>query len=511
MANKAGMDQVGTSLVLPRMRPLSVAMALMALAGCAVGPDFERPQAPAVKTMAQDMPATTASDAAHGIDAQTFTGDPAQLHDWWRQFGSDSLNALVDQALKNNPSIEAAEAGLRSAHEYVAAQKGFFYPTVGVSYNFQRQQQSGNTGGNSPGPQGSGANLQPVAPAAPLIYNFQTASVDVGWTPDLFGANRRATEALVAAEDAQRYQLAATRASLVANVVGAALQEASLRDQIQAQQQVIDINARTLDILRKQQQLGYAAGTDVAAQEAALAQAQQLLPPLQKQLAQTRDLLRALVGNQPDQDVSAQFSLSDLHLPLQLPPTVPADLVNNRPDVRMAEAAWHAASAQVGVAQAARFPQITLGASYGGNAAVFNQMFETGGPFWSLIGGVSAPVFQGGTLLHRKRAAEETMTQAGALYRSALITAFQNVSDSLQAVRYDADGMIYAANSERAAKRSLDIASKQFALGYISYLSLLQAQQTWQQAVMVRVQAQALRLGDTAAFYLALGGGALTD
>jgi NodT family efflux transporter outer membrane factor (OMF) lipoprotein len=260
--------------------------------------------------------------------------------------------------------------------------------------------------------------------------------------------------------------------------------------------------------LRQQLAAGYAAGIDVAAQEAALAQAQQALPPLQKQLEQTRDMLAALTGRFPGEaDLAETIELSALHLPEELPVLLPSELVEQRPDVRAAEAQLHAASAQIGVAISNMVPQFSISAAKGGTATAFNQMFSDGNPFWFVVGNVTQTIFAGGTLLHRKRAAEAAFDQAGAQYKSTVLAAFQNVADALYALQSDADALKAAVNSERAAKVSLDLVRKQLEFGQVNYLVLLNVQQTYQQAVISRSQTQANRFADTAALFQALGGG----
>jgi NodT family efflux transporter outer membrane factor (OMF) lipoprotein len=238
-----------------------------------------------------------------------------------------------------------------------------------------------------------------------------------------------------------------------------------------------------------------------------VAQARLALPPLQKQLAQQRDALVALAGGLPSEDVAARFQLAELKLPVDLPVSLPSKLVEQRPDVRAAEETLHSASAQIGVAVAARLPQITLTANVGNSAAALSSMFTPGTNFWTLAGGVTAPIFEGGTLLHKQRAAEAGFDQAAAQYKSTVITAFQNVADALHAVQSDADALVAADASEQAAGRSLAIVRKQLELGQVAYLALLNAEQTYQQAKLALVQAQAARLADTAGLFQALGGG----
>jgi NodT family efflux transporter outer membrane factor (OMF) lipoprotein len=294
---------------------------------------------------------------------------------------------------------------------------------------------------------------------------------------------------------------------LTANLAAGAFLEASLRGQIDATQETIKVESDLLAILRKQYDLGQVSMADVAAQEAALAQAKLLLPPLQKQLAQQRDALAALAGGFPGDDLAAKFQLEDMKLPQNLPVTLPSKLVEQRPDVRAAEETMHSASAQIGVAVAARIPQLTLTANVGNSAAALGNMFTPGTNFWTLAGGITAPIFTGGTLFHKQKAAEAGFEQAAAQYKNTVIAALQNVADALHAVQSDADGLAAATASEQAAGTSLAIVRKQLELGQVAYLALLNAEQSYQQAKLALVQAQAARLSDTAGLFQALGGG----
>jgi NodT family efflux transporter outer membrane factor (OMF) lipoprotein len=314
-------------------------------------------------------------------------------------------------------------------------------------------------------------------------------------------------ESLAAQTEAQRFALEATYITLASNVAAAAIQEASLRAQIEATRRIIAADEKSVGLLRDQFRLGFAMRIDVAAQETALAQAKATLPPLQKQFEQTRDLIRALVGNLPNQDVPETFELDALQLPPEMPVSLPAKIIEQRPDVRAAEAQLHAANAQVGAAVAAMLPQLSITGAYGGNADQFAWMFRRGGPFWNLIGSVTQPLFEGGTLLHRKRASDDALKQAAAQYQSSVITAYQNVADSLHASLSDANALAANVRAESAARVAYDLTRRQMETGYVNYLTLLSAETAYQQAVLGRVQAQATRYGDTVALFQALGGG----
>lgn len=482
---------------------------MVTVAGCAVGPNFHRPAAPAgAGYTTAPLPEATASANVLGGDAQRFVMGQDVAFKWWEAFGSPALNSLVEQAFRVNPTITAAQAALRQAQELVSAQRGYFYPTVAASYSFERQRLPGNTATSSaPGPQGDGQNIVPSAPAQPVIFNFQTAQLTVGYTPDVFGSNRRMVESLDAQAQMQRFELEATYVTLASNVVAAAIQEASTRAQIAATRRIIDDNEKSLQILLDKFKQGYAMRIDVAAQEAQLAQAQALLPPLEKQFEQTRDLIRALVGKLPNQEVEETFDLASLKLPQDVPLSLPSKIIEQRPDVRAAEEQLRSLNAQVGVAIAAMLPQFSISGALGGGATEFPWMFRSGGPFWNLIGGVTQPVFAGGTLLHTKRAADQALRQAAAQYQFAVLAAYQNVADTLHAMLSDADALAADLAAERAARITLDLTRERMQDGYTDYLSALAAEIVYQQALLNLIQAQATRFGDTAALYLALGGG----
>jgi NodT family efflux transporter outer membrane factor (OMF) lipoprotein len=500
-------------------RPVRAALLAIASAlalGCAVGPNFHRPQAPANAGYAPAaLPEASASAEIHGGEIQHFVPGADIPFEWWQLFQSPALNSLIEKALKANPNIAAAQASLAQAQELVYAQRGFYFPSIGATYQAERHKIAGNlTNDQAPGVQGNGDNLTaplqtPGVPpyTAPLYYNFQTAELTVGFVPDVFGANRRQVESLAAQTEMQRFALEATYITLSSNVGAAAIQEASLRAQIQATREIIAADEKSLQILRDQFRLGQAMRIDVAQQETALAQARATLPPLLLQFEQGRDLIRALVGNLPNQEVAETFELDALTLPKDLPLSLPAKIIEQRPDVRAAEAQLHAANAQVGVAVAAMLPQISITGSYGGNADQFAWMFRHGGPFWNLVGDITQPLFQGGTLLHRKRAANQALKQAAAQYQSAVITAYQNVADTLHASLSDADTLAASVEAERASKVTYDLTRRQLELGYVNTLTLLAAEAAYDQALLNRVQAQAARYADSVALFQALGGG----
>jgi NodT family efflux transporter outer membrane factor (OMF) lipoprotein len=477
-------------------RRIAVCVALALLAGgCAVGPNYHRPATDTGEHYTRDpLPERTIGvDTPGGAEQHLAAGQdiPAQ---WWTAFHSEALDALVKEALRANPNVQAAQASLRQANDLVWAQRGFFFPTIQASFAPSRQRNPVGT-------------LAPTLTSGAPVYNLYTSQLSVGYTLDLFGGNRRMVESLIAQEDMQRFELEATYLTLSASVVTTAIQEAALRAQIAATERMVAIESEQLQIMQHEVDLGAISVADATAQELVLAQTAAQLPPLRKQLAIERDALCALLGRLPAQEPAQMFELAQFTLPTEVPVSLPSRIVEQRPDVRAAEAQMHSASAQVGVAIADMLPQITLQAGLGGTATTIGEMFATGNKFWSAGANLSQTLFAGGTLYHRERAAVEALDAAGAQYRAAVVTAFQNVADTLHTLVFDAQALKANLEAEQAAERSFTYARKAQELGSVSYLTLLIAEQGYQQAVVNRVQAQANRYADTAALFQALGGG----
>ncbi len=471
------------------------AVLCMAAVACAcVGPNFHRPAAPSVERYTDEpRPSTTAGAAGPGGAAQRFLEEQDVPRNWWTLFESKELDELVTQALRNSPDVASAQAALRQAMELTAAQRGAYFPAVQGSFDAQRQRNAVGV-------------LAPTLASGTSLFNLYTPQVAVTFVPDVFGANRRQVESLEAQAESARFQLDATYLTLTANVVTTAIQEAGLRAQISATARVIDIERESLAVLRRQLGLGAVAEADVYAQEAALAQLEGTLPPLKKQLYLARDSLAVLTGRLPGEYKQAPFELDRLALPLDLPLGVPSQLVERRPDVRAAEAQLHSATAQVGVAIANMLPQLTITGTLGSSATLMSDLFKGGTGFWTIGADASQTLFQGGTLLHRKRAADAALDQAAATYRETVLTAFQNVADALHALDADADALEAASRAAVAAEKSLGVARQQLELGSVGYLALLCAELAYQQAVVSQAQARSNRYADTAALFQALGG-----
>jgi NodT family efflux transporter outer membrane factor (OMF) lipoprotein len=469
-------------------------LAVPLLASCTVGPDFHQPAPRGADYSTAPLPGATASAAGPTGAAQRFVRGMDIPGQWWTLFQSPTLDALIKQALAANPNLEAAHASLRVAQENLLAQQGAFYPKVGLDVSDSRNRTPT-------------AALTPVAASGKPTYSLFTGKVTVSYAPDVFGLNRRTVESNAAQVDSQLYQLEAAYLTLTSNLVTAAVQEAALRAQIAAQQDVIKVDHELSDIVTRQVAVGELPQSALLQQQTVLAQAQQLLPPLQKQLAAMDDALKALAGGFPSDGFDTTFDLLTLHLPEALPVSLPSRLVEQRPDVLAASAAMHAASAQIGVAIANRLPQFPLTAAFGTSPNAIQNVFTPYNQFYEIVAGFSAPIFQGDTLLHRQRAAEAQFDVATAQYRQTVISAFQNVADVLRALQADADALGAAETAEAAASRSLGIARDELRQGALAYYSVLAAEQTYQATHLALVQAESARLSDTAALFQALGGG----
>jgi len=458
------------------------------LASCAVGPDFVHPAAPEIiRYTRKPLPA---SSAASG---QVFVEGRDIPQEWWTLFKSPALDAVVEHALQNNPNLQSALATLRAAKENVDAQQGKYFPLVAANFNPTRQR--------------TAAVISPVLASGPNPFDLDTAQLTVSYSFDIWGLNRRTVESLEALADVQHFQFEAAYLTLTTNIVVAAVTEASLRGQVDATLSLIATVTKMRDTLKRQLDAGYANRSDLAAQEAALAQARATLPPLRKALAQNHDLLLALAGAFPSEGPRGTFRLVDLHLPVDLPVSLPSQLIEQRPDIRAAEEQLHSASAQIGVATADMLPTFTISANGGYMNTALAHLLAPQNLFWNVAGNATQTVFDAGTLYHQLQGAKDTYQAAAWTYRSVVIGAAQNVADTLRALQADAEALRAAADFERAAKTSLDLANQQTQSGNANVLLLLNAQQAYLQATIQVVQARAARFSDTAALFQALGGG----
>jgi len=462
--------------------------------GCTVGPDFHSPAPPAVDHyVSGGSPSPTA--AAPGADgaSQHFVAGAAIDAKWWTLFGSPTLDALEEDAIRHNADIGAARAALRQAHEMHLAQRASLFPTIQAGASAYREKNS-------------------YTIASPLSSNAQTytlyaAQFEASYVLDLFGGVRRQIEASTAQEDAQRFQVEATYLALTSNVASTVLQIAALRSQLEAANAAVATDRRIADVTRRMYAAGESNSGDVASAENAQEQAEQAIAPLQKQIDQSNDQLAVFLGRTPAEIQALRIDLADVRLPADLPLSLPSELVRQRPDIRAAEANLHIASAQVGVAIAARLPSISLVGTLGGNSTTLGSMFSAGNDLWTIGGSVSQTVFDAGALRHQQKATEAALAQAKEQYRGTVLTAFQNTADVLMAIESDAGNLRHAVLASAALARSADIARNQVKLGEAGSLAALNAEVAEEQGRQALIQARAARYADTVALFQALGGG----
>jgi NodT family efflux transporter outer membrane factor (OMF) lipoprotein len=472
----------------PLFKRTGIAAALL-LVGCAVGPDFKRPDAPTVDHYTDTpLPEQTGTASGAGGNPQRFISGAAVPSRWWTQFGSERINALVDEALNHSPTIDVAQATLRQYQEQYKAVRAGLFPSIDGSMSAQRQKVSG---ASYDGP--------------PNIFTLYDASVSLSYGIDLWGGTRREAELQQAWIDYERYELQATYQTLVANVVTASISEASLSDQVDATSQIISELQSQLAIVEKQQQLGGVTLNDVLDARSNLASEQAQLPALRKQLAQTRHQLAVYLGKTPAEFSGSELHLDALQLPADLPVSLPSELVRQRPDVRAAEEQIHQATANVDIATIAMLPSLSITASYGDESSKPGDLFSNG--IWGLGANVAQPLFRAGQLTAKRRGTLDALDVAKAQYRSAVLHAFQEVADTLRALQADADALEAQQRAVTTAEQALHIAERQHQLGGISSLQLLTAQKQYQQTRIAYLQALAARYQDTAALFQALGGG----
>lgn len=454
------------------------------LGGCAVGPRYVPPAPPA-----------TEAYLTVAVPPQIVAGEIAP--EWWRAFGSPELDRLVAMALAANSDLQVAEATLRQSREQARAAGALLLPTVDASLISERSKSS--------------QYLSPVLNQQQFNFSLQTAQVNVSYPFDLFGGARRQIESAQTAAESQYYKAAAARLTLTTNTVVAAIEEASLREQLAAARASVAANASLLDLTEKRQKIGALGLADVATQATALGTAEAAVPPLEKALVHQQAALSILLGREPSLQLPATIELDRLTLPATAPLRLPSELVRQRPDIRAAAASLHGASADVGVAIAARLPAITLTAAAGGASPNFTDLFRNGNPFWQVIGGITQPLFHGGDLRHRQRAAEAALDAATAQYRSTVLGAFVDVSDALTAIRTDEKTLAATLRADAAAQQSLGFVRRQAELGagdsVTTFIATAQAAQT----SLALVQARAARFADRAGLVQALGGPAAAE
>jgi NodT family efflux transporter outer membrane factor (OMF) lipoprotein len=476
-----------------RSRAALIPALVLVLASCAVGPNFHPPARPTdTRYTAKALPAETVATGVPGGEAQRLQFGQQLPGQWWTLFGSNKLDALIERAMANYPDITAQQAALREARENVRAEAGVFLPQFQGTGYASRSETSGATYG----------------PGFPnFISNIFQATVNVSYTFDIFGKARRTVEGLEAQAQYQNFQLEASYLTLSGNVASTAIQIAALNDEIAATHDIISIEQKQLKVIEERFRLGAQTRADILQQQSNVAAVRATLAPLQQQLAQAEHALAVLTGRTPQDATPLELTLSELKLPEELPVSLPSSLVEQRPDIRAGQAMLHSASAAIGVATANMLPQLTLSGQFGDENLKFANLINPASNIWNLAGNLTQPLFEGGTLRARRRAAVDAYEQAAAQYRLVVLQAFQNVADTLTALTHDAQALAAEHDALDAAQASLNLIQKQYAVGAVDYATLLAAQQSYQQARLGYLRAIASRYTDTVTLFQALGGG----
>ena len=469
---------------------MAIVPALLLLWRCTLGPNFERPEAPPVDRYTRE-PGPSVTTAAEG-KAQSFQYGVPIESEWWRLFGSEELDGIVKAAVSENQTLQAAESRLRQSREILNAGYGAYFPQVNGTLSASREKfPSANFGGGF----------------SSSIFTLYTASAAVSYNFDLFGRTRRTVEGLQAQVDYQQYERDATYLTLIGNIVNTAIAQAGYQAQIEANKEIVEFERQQLKITEAQAEAGMIPPADVLSVRSLLAGTEATLPPLQKLLSQSRHLLVLLVGRTPEAYTPPLLHLDKITLPPDLPVSLPSVLVRRRPDITAAEALLHVASANIGVATASMFPSLTLTAGYGQAANTPGDLFKGISNYWNYGASLTGPLFHGGTLWFERKAAIEAYQESLANYRQTVLTAFTQVADALRALEYDALTLRAQAQSLASAEEALRVAKANYEAGVSSYLDLLVADRLYRVASISYIQALVVRLQDTSAFFVAMGGG----
>lgn len=467
-----------------------ITIAALVIAGCAVGPNFKKPDAPAAKqyTKVKDPEKTAEAESV----SQNFVTGADISGEWWRLFNSDKLEKIIKDAMKNNPGLESAQASLKQSQDNLKAGYGIFYPQIAGDFSASRQRVT---------PIRTGQDF------APTIFNLFTLSASVTYALDIFGGERREVERLGALVDVNRANADATWLTLSANIVNTVIALAAYDAEVGAMWQIVQSQREQLKLAEAQEKAGTIPYASVVALQGQLAATQAAIPPLQQKATQAENLLASLSGHTPAEATLPDFVLTDLMLPKDLPVSLPSELAKKRPDILAAEAQFHAASAGVGVATAALFPSFTLSGAYGANSAKTNTLFSGSGNFWSYGVDVNAPIFQGGTLWYGREAAKDAYKAAAANYRQTVLSAFEQVADTLRALERDAEALASQEVALNAAQQNMQLETTNYEAGLVAYTDALAATVQYDQARVNFLQAKAVRYQDTVALFTALGGG----
>jgi NodT family efflux transporter outer membrane factor (OMF) lipoprotein len=479
---------------LPWVGVLVVGLAAAALAGCAAGPNFTRPTPPAADRYTarpMQIEAASSSTSSGGVTTQHVKLGAELGPEWWRRFGSPTLNDIVERALAHNGTLLAAAATLAQAEELATAQAGTLAPQVGATAGSGRQKYGEEFLGPLP---------------KPPPFSYFAVGATVSYTLDYTGGIARSVEQQVALADLQRHQFEAARLAVAGNAVMQALRIASLRAQIATVDAILDQDRENLKLVHLAFDAGSVSRLDIVAAESQVASDTTLLPPLRQELSVAEHALAVVLGVPPVAAALPEFDLTRLTLPRELPVSLPSELARRRPDILAAEAQLHAATAAVGVAEANLYPHITLSANTGQQSATLAHLFDASSNVWSVAAGLVAPIFDGGTLRAEQRASADALRASAANYEQTVLVAFGQVADSLQALDHGAEQLQAQSRAQDAARDNVDLTRMSYHEGNVGVLQVLDAERLYQQARLGYVRAQAQRFSDTAQLFLALGG-----
>jgi NodT family efflux transporter outer membrane factor (OMF) lipoprotein len=467
---------------------LGIAAALTSgfLSACAVGPDFQRPDAPSV-----DRYTNTAPTAVANVPAQEVRLGTAVPNEWWRMLHSARLDTTIEDAIAHNQTLEAARANVRQAQSLVAARTGLRYPEVDLTAGIGRQKIGAHFLGSFP---------------PPPPFTYYAFGPAVSYTLDFFGGVSRSIEQQRALAEYQLRQAQAAQLTVSGNVVLQAIEIAAKRAEIATVEAIVNEDRRNVDMIQATFEAGTVGRVEVLSAQTQLTRDQALLPPLRQELAVARHALAVLVGKPPANSAADDFELASFQLPAELPVDVPSELVHRRPDILAAEAQLHAATAAVGIATANLYPQLTLTATFSQESLSTGTIFDSKSQAWTMISRLTAPIFDGGRLRNERQAAIEALAVQAARYRQTVLESFGQVANALDGIQHTAEALSAEAEALRVAEENVELARESFNEGYANALQVLDAERLYQQARLGHVRAQAQRLRNTAQLYIALGG-----
>jgi NodT family efflux transporter outer membrane factor (OMF) lipoprotein len=473
----------------PKLAALFVtALSLVVSACTAFGPTRDPPKMLSPEHYSVAAQATQLP-TADGVSQAVATG-ARPVPEWWKAYQSDELNELVEEGLKNSPSLASAQSTLKAAREQLRSQIGnSMLPSVDVEFSPERQRSLGI----------------PVAPQyETFLDNTFVAEVQASYTLDFFGAAFLADRALAGQIREQAFQLEATRRALAANIVTATINAAALQEQVAATERLVALGEERAQQTAARYKLGSASKDEMLSAEQDAANAAATLPGLRAQAVIMRHTQAILLGRSPDR-APDPLSLDSLHLPETVPVSVPSDLLHQRPDILAAEAAVRATADEAGAATASMFPSLTLSASYGRGGFDWSTFTSPAGAIWGVGASLTQPLFHGGALVARKHQYEATYNAAVSQYKQTVLSAFKNVADTLVSLEEDANTITQAHRAEVAAHDTQSDTESRYKLGSTPFFATLTAGQQYENAHVQYIRARASRLADTATLFDSMG------